>query len=163
MLVEDAGAWEEKGFLEAEAGSGILFEGTLLPYDAESNTFILPQSIHTQGWTGTLSAADDAYSLYAGQDVYWQKKQDAIREGHAFSIWAVNGESYCEYKLVVSGMPVISIDTESEGQIQDTEERGVVRVFDPDVGSSRYEIHQSYMTCRIKGGTSRMLEKRATL
>lgn len=60
----------------------------------------------------------------------------------------------------MSGMPVISIDTESEGQIQDTEERGVVRVFDPDVGSSRYEIHQSYMTCRIKGGTSRMLEKK---
>lgn len=89
VLVEDAGAWEEKGFLEAEAGSGILFEGTLLPYDAESNTFILPQSIHTQGWTGTLSAADDAYSLYAGQDVYWQKKQDAVREGHTFSVWAV--------------------------------------------------------------------------
>ena len=159
-LVENVGAWAEKGIREAESGPGILFEEVPLPYDEENNTFILPQSIHTRDWTGELSAADDGYSLYGERDVYWQRKQDAIREGHAFSLWLVNGESYIEYKLVVSGMPVISIDTESKGQIQDTDERGVVRIFNPDVGSDRYEIHQSYMTCRIKGGTSRALEKK---
>ena len=159
-IVENLDFLGERELQKTESNPGVLFENTLLPYDAESNTLFLSQSMDTQKWVGELVGEGDFF-LCTTQDAYWQKKQDAIRDGYAFGIWLVNEESYYELKLVVSGMPTISIDTESKERIQDGEElQGIIRVFDPDIGSGRFEIHESYVTYHIKGNTSRRFEKK---
>lgn len=159
-IVQDTDFLEERELQEAQGNPGVLFEGAPLPYDAESNTLYLPQSVGAPDWEGELSAKD--FILCTTRDTYWQRKQEAIREGHVFWIWLVDSECYYRCKLVVSGTPFVSIDTGTGERIPDSEElQGTIRVFDPGVGDGRYEIHQSYAACRVKGNTSRKFDKKS--
>ena len=44
--------------------------------------------------------AENEFFLCATQDAYWNKKQEAIREGYAFEVWLVGEESYYKLNLV---------------------------------------------------------------
>lgn len=92
-----------------EENPGVCYEDVLLPFD-ESGVLYLAQSME-EDWTGRLSSALKSFHVYAMQDDYWNRKQDAIRENHTFTLWLVGEESYYEIGLVVSGMPVIAIQT----------------------------------------------------
>ncbi len=152
----------------------IAFEKILLPYDKVHNMLYLSQSL--QGWTGTLSVkSDETYVLCAPLDSYWTKEQDAIKEGHVFTLWAVGEKDYYEFQLVISGMPVISMNTERM-EVQEKVDYevdpdkllygsedlyyGTVSVFNPDVGTDSYEMLESNLCYHIRGNSSQVFEKK---
>ncbi|MBQ4537420.1 MAG: CotH kinase family protein [Lachnospiraceae bacterium] len=160
-VVEDMSFLNGKELCTSGSNPGVLFEETMLPYDEESETLYLSQSLADSEWVGSLSTALDGYYLCAVRDEYWDRKQEAIREGYPFELFLVGDSDYYSLNLVVSGMPTLTIDTESKVQIQDGEElSGIIRVFNPDIGVEKYEIHESYVSYHIKGGTTRKFEKK---
>ncbi len=160
-IVEDLDFLEQKEQISAEKNPGVLFEDVLLPYDVRSNTLYLSQSADTDEWVGKLCAGENEFFLCATQDAYWNKKQEAIREGYAFEVWLVGEESYYKLNLVISGAPIISLYTNDKEKLMNGEEvQGEVSVFNPSVGTDCYEINQSYVMYRIKGSSSRAHEKK---
>lgn len=160
-IVDDLYFLESKELLETDENPGVIFENVLLPYDALSNTLYLSQSIEKEEWIGELRATEKGWFICALKDSFWNMKNEAISTGHAFEVLLVGPEDYYVMNLVISGMPIISINTEDMERLKNEEEvLGVLSVFNSDVGNEYYEIHQSYMSWRIKGGTSRAYEKK---
>ena len=145
---------KEKRILDGNPG--ICFEDTELPFDGASHTFYLAQNFDEDLWTGHLSvqAQEENWLLYAAEDGYWQKKKDAIRENHSFTLWLVGENSYYEFNLLITGMPVISISTERTEMPEEVDYEvdpdkkwfgsevqhyGIIRVFDPGDEKRQYE------------------------
>ncbi len=163
---------KEKGV--PEGNPGVYFEKTLLPYSSEMNTLYLSQNPEEKDWVGALSAKEGAY-LCIPEDSYWNEKQTAISEGHAFTIILVAEETYYELSLVVSGLPVIDILTsrmEEQEKVPyevdpdklyfDSEDLyyGSIRVFNPGVNTPTYEITECNVRYHFKGATSASFEKK---
>lgn len=176
-LVEDESVLEDKEKLPWGQNPGVCYEEVPLPFDQEGVLY-LAQSPEEE-WTGRLSAAAKSYRLYAPQDGYWEHKQDAIRESHGFVLWLVGEECYYEMELVVSGMPVVSIQTSrgeeagrdlEPGEIEDPDigyfepdvvYYGTIDVFNPGVNTGKYEILQSHVRYHHKGATSLVFDKKS--
>lgn len=174
-LVEEPVFLEGKERVRAQENPGVYFQETILPYNAQDNILYLSQSLEEERWIGKLSPAEGA-SLYAACDVCWEDKEAAIKEGHAFTLWLVLEDCYYEFSLVISGLPVISIGTERmevqdpgiyeedpDKFLFDSEDLyyGDIRVFDPGVGSSRYEIAECRVVYHFKGASTAGLAKKA--
>ncbi len=173
-LVEDFDFLKDKEKKETTDNFGIAFEKIILPYDKASNTLYLSQSL--EQWTGTLSVlSENAYILCSPKEDYWSDRQSAVREGHIFTLWAVSESDYYEYQLVISGMPVISIDTERIEEQEkvpyevdpdklhfgsETLHYGTISVFNPDVGVDNYEILQSNVCYHLKGDSTKLFDKK---
>lgn len=160
--------------VEAAHNPGVYYGGELLPYD-ENGVLYLPQAVN-RGWEGILGVEkDSAYFLCLEKDEYWERKAEAIRENHAFTLWMIGEEDYYEFKLAVTGMPVISIQTERmeepepvDPEVDPDKARygsetlyyGTVTLFNPDVATDYYEIFKSCVCCHEKGYMSAQLDKR---
>ena len=129
-LVEDESVLEDKEKLPWGQNPGVCYEEVPLPFDQEGVLYLAQNP--EEEWTGRLSAASNSYRLYAPQDGYWERKQDAIRESHGFVLWLVGEECYYEMELVVSGMPVVSIQTSRGEEASRDLEPGEIE--DPDIG-----------------------------
>lgn len=176
-VVEDREFLAERERLECSENPGVLYEEILLPFD-RSGTLYLPQNVE-EGWRGRLSAAP-GYYLCAPRDAYWGNMEDAIRENHSFTLWLVGDKEYYELRLVISGLPVISIQT-SRSEAPETPDDSVdmdtvdpdirycgqetlyygrIDVFNPGVNTSGYEILQAHLRYHHKGASSYSFEKK---
>ncbi len=163
--------------LSSAINPGICYEGVLLPYDA-SGICYLPQNLGEE-WLGELSAVgeeEESYFLCMPEDTYLDHKDDAIRENHSFVLWMVGDTKYYQVELVITGMPMLVMDTERQEEPEDfdyyedpdrwTFDRdfmnyGTIGVFNPGVGTGQYEIVQSRVTYHDKGGITRGFHKRS--
>ncbi len=167
---------KEKGI--ADTNLGVLFEGTLLPYDRDSNALFLPQSLGRDAWSGRLTAQvrGEEYYVCAPQDRMWENKTDAIRDGYEYTLWLIGERTYYEYRLIVTGTPVMAITTEREeipvpppyeedpdGRYFNSEPRyyGTVDVFDPDMAGEKYVITETDICYHDKGAGSRVFPKQS--
>lgn len=177
-VVENTDFLQDKEQKSVSGNPGVCFEQVLLPYDSASATLYLPQSLETAEWTGNLSvdAQGESYFLCALQDSYWRDKQTAVKENHGFTVWMVGEDCYYEFRLVISGMPVISMSTERieeqeevDAQIDpdkkyygsETLHYGAVSVWNPGIGSGVYEIFQSNVCYHFKGASTQNFEKKS--
>lgn len=159
----------------SDRNPGICYEQVLLPYDAETNRVYLSQPCENTEWMGALSGDKESYILYARQDAYWEQKQAAIQENHLFTLWLVGEADYYEVQLVITGMPVMSVVTESEEEPEPVEYEvdpekfaygsetlylGTMNLFNPCVGTEEYEIVQTGVTYHEKGISSKSFEKK---
>lgn len=175
-VVSDYSFLEEKERITSSVNPGVCFEGTLLPYDQGGRCY-LPQDM-TERWTGRLSVQNgvEDFFLCMPQDSYLIQKKEAVRENHDFTLWMVGEGCYYELKLVASGMPIISIETEREEEPEDVVYEldpdkwmfdsdilyyGTISVFNPGVNTKRYEILQSRVRYHEKGGITRGFYKRS--
>ena len=176
-VMDDRAFLKDKEKLACRQNPGVCYEDVLLPFDEEGVLYLAQNP--EKGWTGRLSAAAGEYRLYTLQDAYWERKQDAIRENHAFVLWMVGDECYYEMELVISGMPVVSIQTsrceETEANMDSEEAEdpdigyfepdamyyGTIEVFNPEVNTTEYEILQSHVRYHHKGATSTAFEKKS--
>ncbi len=174
-LVENGDFLQDKKELFPVENNLVSLKGVLLPYDSSSNTLYLSQSLN--GWCGELSVnTEDAYVLCAPVDDYWNRQSDAITDGHVFTLWAVGQNDFYEFQLIITGMPVISMYTERIEQQPDipyevdpdkkyfgseTLHYGLIKVFNPDVGTSQYELLESRVCYHLKGASTFHFEKKS--
>lgn len=173
-IVKNADVIAGKQRVTAEKNPGIFFENTMVPYDIKENTLYLSQNLCETGWQGELSVRPGAF-LCMAEDVCWEDKEKAIREGHIFTIWLVEEEIYYEISMAISGMPVIDIATERM-EIQEkvpyevdpdklyygSEDLyyGDIRVFDSGSGKREYEITECRVRYHLKGATTKGFDKK---
>ena len=174
-IVEDLDFLEGKERRSAEVNPGVCFGGALLPY-AKDGTLYLSQDFAVEEWVGEITTdARDSFlcTLY---DPAWEDKAGSIRDNHIFKLWMVDGESYYELSLAVCGMPVMTISTQREeeqdlGDYETDPDRffydppviyyGQMQLFDPGVGTGRYEIVESGVRYHLRGASSLGLEKKS--
>lgn len=171
---------EEKKLQDVGALGDILFEGYSLPYDEDSRTFYLSQSIQEEPWKGRLTLCkelrDSGYVLVGMEDDFWYQKIKAVKENHVFTLWIMGVEDYYPVNLVVSGMPVMSIQTRYSREPEeiayeedpdqyvygsDMQYFGDLIVFDPDKTEGGYRIVSSGVKYHEKGLSSRVFPKKS--
>jgi len=171
-IVENSDFLEEKQKGILKERPEIYFDDILLPYSESNQTLYVSQSVEQEKWLGKLSVKKNNTFICAPWDDYWQQKEAAIREGHSFTLWLVTEEEYYELSLVVSGMPIISIDTESSQEQNyddadsDTEYfgpevlcYGKLRLFNPGVGTVAYEAIECNVEYHEKGSSTSNFDK----
>ena len=137
--------------------TGLAFSGEQLPYDIGTSTFYLPLNMETKEWeTGTLTSLAADVSLLFEEDFTDADKQEAIKNGDRFRFYAVRGEEYQECWLTVTGLPVVSIETEAAA---DMEVFGG-SVYFWDSGTKADWTSSSILEANIRGNTSRTYEKK---
>lgn len=172
-IVENLDFLEGKEKLTSGQNPGVYFGHALLPYGADG-TLYLSQNFEVEEWVGELVTGSRDTFLCTLPDAAWSDKAASIRDNHVFTLWLVGEESYYELKLVVSGMPVMTITTEREEQQDlgdyDTDPDrfvydpeiiwyGQMQLFNPGVGVSRYEITETGVKYYLRGDSSSSFEK----
>ena len=107
--------WGERAFFEEIDSSKdvLLFNGNVIPYDKDTNTYYIPQNVVCNSFEGYFTVGDERVEAFFLLDGYEANKSIGISEGHAYRIW-INDESAATISnIVMSGLPVISIDTEN--------------------------------------------------
>lgn len=85
-------------------------------WDGITGRYYLPQNIREGNiWDGILSSRDG--TLYWLEDEYFGKYKEAIAQGHAFTLYCVDGASWYSCEVVFTGMPVMVIETEDGMEI----------------------------------------------
>ena len=150
----------------AEDPDALRFEGERVPYDAETNTVYIPQSLRNEEWEGSLSAAAAGADLCiacsgeqadsSSQEVLPDKKK-SIADNMTFRIALITEENYMEGNLVFTGLPVVMIAFE-DGEIVEKETHGgKITVIDPD----RREHSESACSFHMRGNTSVYMDKKS--
>lgn len=121
-------------------------------YDKASNTIYIPQALgESLEWEGTLAA--ETGSLYFVEDEYWDRKSEAIGEGHLFEMYQVTENTYSVYQVIFTGMPIMNLLVEKcvdEGE--DTVNYGTVQLFDQYRSAMRFQSAEC--SFHRRGGTS---------
>lgn len=174
MVMQNLDFLAGKEELTCEQNPGVCCEGVLLPYDSTGILYLAegPGTLKER----TLYSSLKGYSLYTTADPQWNYMEEAIRENDTFSLWLVGEKDYYQFDLVISGMPVISIQTSFSREQEEVDYEtdpdkkffgletlyyGTVSLFNPGVNTERYEILESYVCYHVKGASSANLEKKS--
>jgi len=140
-------------------GTVLRFEGSMVPFDKETDTVYVPQSLDEEDWTGNLKTAGDGGKICIKSEafIHPEDRQKAIEEGTDHRIAVVYKDSFMEGRIVFSGLPEISIEYE-DGEILGKEDHeGAITVLDP--------YRKKYMSfpCsfHVRGATSILFDKKS--
>lgn len=173
-IVEDLHFLEGKKRCTTETNPGVCFGGALLPY-TKDGTLYLSQDYNVAKWVGEITVETEDAFLCTLDDPAWENKAASIRDNHIFKLWMVDGENYYELSMVVCGMPVMTISTEREekqdlGDYDTDPDRfiydppviwyGQLQLFDPGIGSDRYEVMEFGVRYNLRGDSSSGLDKK---
>ena len=135
----------------------LAFSGEQLPYDRNTSTFYLPLNMETDTWeSGQLTSLASGVSLIFEEDFTGADKQEAIKNGTKFRFYAVRDGEYQECWLTVTGLPVVSIESEADA---DAEIFGGSAYF-WDSSTKVDWTSSSILEANIRGNTSRTYEKK---
>lgn len=135
----------------------LAFSGEKLPFDRNTSTFYLPLDMEEESWeTGELSSLSGEIRLVFEDDFTKESKQEAIREGKAFRFYALKGDVYQECALVVTGLPILAIETT---ETADTGAFGGMLYY-WDAESKRDWTGANILEAHIRGNTSRTYPKK---
>lgn len=157
----------------------LCYEGEELPYDAASHTFYLPLDMEESDWEeGKLSgyfvdsnavsnseknssnnnSKKNKAKLLFTQDYTATDKQSAIANGQSFSFLALEKDGYGEYKLVFTGLPMITFHG-TEYTADDGSQLFAISVYDTDHKGDW--VTTCYTKSRLRGNTSLVYEKKS--
>lgn len=135
----------------------LLFSGEKLPFDRNTSTFYLPLDMEQEKWeTGELASGLGDVRLLFEEEFTKTSKQEAIREGKAFRFYAVKGTEYQECYLLITGLPILSIETT---ETADTGVFGGTLCY-WDARSKRDWTGSNILEAHIRGNTSRTYPKK---
>ena len=150
----------ERAATEEGLLTGLVFAGEELPWDKGSGTFYLPVDMEEETWeTGVFSAADSGVKVYFLDNPLADDKQEAVREGKSYRLLAVSADAYQEYAVVFSGLPILTLDTDTGAEIRYDEIYGTLRFYEADAKTDW--VTESIMSSHIRGGSSRLNHKKS--
>lgn len=92
--------------------AGLLLGSFEAAYDQKESIFYISQPLSEGKWQGDLKPY--GAELYVLEDEYTGRLSDAVRDGHVFEAMLCRDEEYQKIGIVLTGMPVVKIDTERE-------------------------------------------------
>lgn len=129
-----------------------------VPFDDTANTFFVPVNIETEQWeTMKFESGQQEFRILFEEDITDKKKSDVIAKGELLDLIIYSADSWAEYHVTFTGLPVIDLAT-NEGFYVAEEITGTAVFFDTDflvhgTQNSEYNGH-------IRGNTSRMFPKK---
>jgi hypothetical protein len=157
VRVANEGEFEDYVTIEAATQSTSLrFDGSPLAYDSETKIYYAAQNMNTENWEGTVTS--DAGTLYWKADAYLEQKEQAIAEGHVFTLYQVDEQDKTLeiVPVVFTGMPIMTLRT-AEYDEESGEFQGTMRVADPY--NSADNITSTECVYHVRGGSSRNYHK----
>ena len=112
-----------------------------------------------RGRTASLRLAEGGARIYLLDNPLEDDKQEAIRQGKSYRLLAVKGDQYREYAVVFTGLPILTLDTDSGAEIRYEEIYGSMRFYEAD--SKKDWVTESVMSGHIRGGSSRLNPKKS--
>lgn len=136
-------------------------DGLSLPYDAESQTFFYPLPLDSIDWPVDMLSmpADQPLCVNLIDDFTGDDKQDAVASSNRYEIIAYNDTSYAYYGLVFTGLPALSIHTETQQDISLEKIPAYIQIYDPQRES--YTEAQTEIRLRGAGTLASNLPKRS--
>ena len=169
-------SWEElaekiSGKNQIKMQEGLYFNYAEAPLDIERQTVYIYQNTNDELWEGSF-ALDEAlrtegYKSYFLEDDLFDNKEEAIKQGHTFSLYII-GTDYYKLDVVFSKLGIISITKQYELPKEEVDyfEDPDAFVFDKQIESigkvtvltegkdTFYQTIQGYVKYHIKGATS---------
>lgn len=144
---------EEKNTASAELISdmadALYYNGQIVPFVTQTCTYYISQDSELPYWKGKLSVGEE-FDIYFLEDEMWARKSEAIASGHIFSMLVVRGDEYQAANLVVSGLPVMSLN-----ETMTLEEPQLISILDAEEKFS----YEGYCFFGMRGQTSATLPK----
>lgn len=138
------------------------YNGEPLPYDVSSRTFYLPVDMEDPDWeVGSFAGLfenEKKAALIFLEDYTVTNKQTSIAEGREFAFLAVTDSGYGEYKLVFTGLPMITFSG-TEYVAEDGSQIFLLRAYDVKHGSGW--VTTTYTQSRLRGHVSMNFEKKS--
>ncbi len=175
-----SGKSKTENLLEREE-AGLYFNGYEAAFDKEDRLFYISQSLSEGEWQGDIRpyGAD----LYILSDECAEKLPQAINEGHIFDAVFYTEDEYQKVGIVLTGMPVVKIDTDREepreypiedidNYVFNSETRyyGEITVFqsgvsalpeNKDAAENQYQILQRKVCYHERGQNSALFSKKS--
>lgn len=92
--------------------AGLLFNNFEAACDQEAGIFYISQPSSEENWQGDIKPY--GAELYILEDGYTKQLSRALRDGHVFEALLCTGEEYQKIGIVLTGMPVVKIETKRE-------------------------------------------------
>ena len=108
-------------------------DGFPLPYDKESRTFFYPLPLDSTDWpTIVLSLSmNQGLEAYLVDDITSDDKQQAVASSTRYEIIAYDDTTYAYYGLIFTGLPVLTIHTETQQDITLEKTSAQISLYDP--------------------------------
>ncbi len=138
---------------------GLLLGGTRAPFDSLTNAYYVPETMDSPAFSAALTWSARSFAAYFCPDALLADKTAAIRENHAFRLVVTDGRRYHYETVVFTGLPAITLHTESEQSFALGEgvPTGELCSFEPD--ETRYNIVTSLATFKQRGNTTAQFDK----
>lgn len=174
FVVEDDFCIQGKARRKVNGNEDVFMQGVRLPADEDGKLY-LPQTMDGK-WIGEILPGSSHSYICILNDALLEDKVSAIRSGKEFKLWVVGDDDYAEYGLIITGLPVTElreefsempeeVDFEEDPDAYTFEFVGVsygqIKILDPCVNSSKYEIFESNVKYHVKGGVTRTLPKKS--
>ncbi len=145
-------------YREYEVKPTLSFNGKAPAYDSAEDIYYITQSMDAGSFSGALDSSEG--KLYWLKDSYFTKFADALAEGHMFLLHCVNEEtkSWCSYRVVFSGMPIMVLEMQDGEKIGEEKTEGRMRLFDLKFPGKEYV--STSCQAKIRGGTSKIFDKK---
>ena len=92
----------------------LIFEDEKAAITRQNNTIYIPQNVTGEtkfsDLYGILEIALNEYTLKFAHDAQFDNLLQAVKEGHKFTLLAINGSQYVKYNVVFTTLPIIKID-----------------------------------------------------
>ncbi len=137
----------------------LALDGAPLPYDAEANAYLIPQSAQTETFDGTVELRRElGYTYYLCPSAEGGKA-DALAGRIEYGLYAVRGET-CRYSRVIfTPQDVLCIDVEGGGLPGKARQDGALAVYSVHGGRIVREAVRAEVNER--GNTSRRFPKKS--
>lgn len=137
--------------------SCLLCNDIRVPFDDDSNTFYVPLDKESGEWETLLfSSGQPEYSILFTEDIMQLDKQEAIAGGRKISLVVYNENTWAQYFVVFTGLPIIDLAT-AEGFYSENITGNAV-FYNTDF--TKHGVISSEYNAHIRGNTSRMYPKK---
>ncbi len=143
----------------------VYFEGVKAPAEKDKQRVYISQNPNTKNWEGTLSTGSGDCNIYFTGENDFSDKQSLIETGTPCEFLIVSDTSYSYGNLIVSGLPIVSIEYNSEEVLKRHEKtEAEITVTDPEGFSGDDEktagsALRQHCTFHIRGNSSTYFEK----
>ena len=120
--------------------------GVPMPYDAENNVFYCSLGLENgTEWPDMRITAPETLgqklNLCFSDDYSYDDCDEAIRRGYSYQVMAYTRKQYAYFEIIFTGLPLISIHTDSEISREDTPASVTVSAFGEDGVESDARVH----------------------
>ena len=136
---------------------GILYNDLPVVFDESTNTIFIPQNIYAEGWKGKIQVKEG--KLGFDEKTFADKKNEVVKDGHVYKFYWYDEKAYCEYNLVFSGMPIVSLQTKET--LDETQEvwSGTVEIYDVYRTSQFYQKYDCVFN--VRGASTKRFPKKS--